>query len=195
MLFLQSFPTRQVSVSFPSFSVSKTKAFQWCWVSLGNLLLHHCRWDWQAVCPGAPKITCHVSGLPACSSWSELPVLCIENAESLANGSSEPCLLEKVLSLGLERWFRLSEWPCLCFFSPRSTKGGVPISLVPHMLDGLTYYTTKVWSHSLARRSVLAGSCGEGQARYISDKAGKCLSLTGLAGALGDYTEMKEMIL
>lgn len=67
--------------------------------------------------------------------------------------------------------------------------------MVPQMLDGLTYYTTKVWSHSSAQRSVLAGSCGEGQARYISDKAGKWLSLTGLAGALGDYTEMKEMIL
>lgn len=42
---------------------------------------------------------------------------------------------------------------------------------------------------------MLAGFYGEGQTRYINDKSGKWFSLTSLVGVLGDYAEMKEMIL
>lgn len=139
------------SVCFLSFSVSKTKVFQWCWVSLGNLPLHHCRWDWQAVFPRVSKLC--VSGLPVCSSWSELPVLCIESAKSLANGSSEPCLLEKAPALGLERWFRQLKTAPSLLPEPKVCEGGVSIGLILWMLDGPMYHTTEMWSHSSARRS------------------------------------------
>lgn len=57
------------------------------------------------------------------------------------------------------------------------------------------YCTMEVWPHSSAWRSMLAGFYGEGQTRYINDKSSKWFSLTSLVGVLGDYAEMKEMIL
>lgn len=154
MLFLQKFPTWQVSVSILllSSSVSKTKAFQWCWVS------------WKPASPPlqvgwagsvSEGFQAHMSCL-----WTtymllliRTALLWIESAKSVADGSSEPCLLEKAPSLCLERWFRHWEWPCLCFLSPGSRKG-VPIGLILCMLDGLMYCTPEVWSHSSAWRSM-----------------------------------------
>lgn len=70
----------------------------------------------------------------------------------------------------------------------------------PHWFDGVYAGRTNVLHHGsvvplLSRRSMLDGLGGEGQTRYINDKSGKWLSLTSLAGVLGNYAEMKEMIL
>lgn len=71
-------------------------------------------------------------------------------------------------------------------------KGGVSIGLILCMLDGIMYCTLEVWPHS-AGRSMPAGFCGEGQTgTLVTSQASDCLSL---AGVLGDYAEMKEMIL
>lgn len=62
--------------------------------------------------PWVHELTHHDCGLLVCSSWSELPTLYIESAESLPNGSSsEPCLLEEGPSLDMEKWFGRSSGP------------------------------------------------------------------------------------